>query len=151
MNPQNVNIQNRKARFNYELLERYVAGIQLGGTEIKSIRKGKASIAESFCEIKDEEVWCINMTIEEYSHGTYYNHKPKRERKLLLQRKEIKKLTRNLQTKGLTLVPLRIFLNDRGLAKMEIALAKGKKLYDKRETLKINDIKRDLDRNIRLK
>ena len=151
MNPQNVNIQNRKARFNYELLERYVAGIQLGGTEIKSIRKGKASIAESFCEIKDEEVWCINMTIEEYSHGTYYNHKPKRERKLLLQRKEIKKLTRNLQTKGLTLVPLRIFLNDRGLAKMEIALAKGKKLYDKRETLKINDIKRDLDRNIRIK
>lgn len=151
MNPQNVNIQNRKARFNYELLERYVAGIQLGGTEIKSIRKGKASIAESFCEIKDEEIWCINMTIEEYSHGTYYNHKPKRERKLLLQRKEIKKLTRNLQTKGLTLVPLRIFLNDRGLAKMEIALAKGKKLYDKRETLKINDIKRDLDRNIRIK
>ena len=151
MNPQNVNIQNRKARFNYELLERYVAGIQLGGTEIKSIRKGKASIAESFCEIKDEEIWCINMTIEEYSHGTYYNHKPKRERKLLLQRKEIKKLTRSLQTKGLTLVPLRIFLNDRGLAKMEIALAKGKKLYDKRETLKINDIKRDLDLNIRIK
>ncbi len=148
---QNVTIKNRKARFNYELLDRYTAGIQLGGTEIKSIRAGKASIAESFCEIKEGEVWCVNMHIEEYQYGSYYNHKPKRDRKLLLQKKEIKKLERKLQDKGMTIVPLEIFINNRGLAKINVALAKGKKLYDKRETIKTKDINRDLQRNLRLK
>lgn len=148
---QNITIKNRKARFNYELLDRYTAGIQLGGTEIKSIRAGKASIAESFCEIKEGELWCVNMHIEEYQYGSYYNHKPKRDRKLLLQKKEIKKLERKLQDKGMTIVPLEIFINNRGLAKINIALARGKKLYDKRETIKTNDIKRDLQRNLRLK
>ncbi|MFV0530932.1 MAG: SsrA-binding protein SmpB [Flavobacteriales bacterium] len=148
---QNVKIKNRKARFNYELLDRYTAGIQLGGTEIKSIRAGKASIAESFCEIKNNEVWCINMHIDEYQYGSYYNHKPKRDRKLLLQKKEIKKMVRKLQDKGMTIIPLEIFVNERGLAKMNIALAKGKKLYDKRESIKTKDINRDLQRNLRIK
>ncbi len=148
---QNIIIKNRKARFNYELLDRYTAGIQLSGTEIKSIRAGKASIAESFCEIKEGEVWCVNMHIEEYQYGSYYNHKPKRDRKLLLQKKEIKKLERKLQDRGMTIVPLEIFINDRGLAKINVALAKGKKFYDKRETIKAKDINRDLQRNLRLK
>lgn len=148
---QKVTIKNRKARFNYELLDRYTAGIQLGGTEIKSIREGKASIAESFCEIKEGEVWCVNMNIDEYQYGSYYNHKPKRDRKLLLQKREIKKLERKLMDKGMTIVPLEIFINDRGLAKINIALAKGKKLYDKRETIKTKDINRDLQRNLRIK
>ncbi len=148
---QKINIKNRKARFNYELLDRYTAGIQLGGTEIKSIRAGKASIAESFCEIKEGEVWCVNMHIDEYQYGSYYNHKPKRDRKLLLQKKEIKKMERKLQDKGMTMIPLEVFINERGLAKMNIALAKGKKLYDKRESIKTKDINRDLQRNIRIK
>ncbi len=148
---QRINIKNRKARFNYELLDRYTAGIQLGGTEIKSIRAGKASIAESFCEIKEGEVWCVNMHIDEYQYGSYYNHKPKRNRKLLLQKKEIKKMERKLQDKGITMIPLEVFINERGLAKMNIALAKGKKLYDKRESIKTKDINRDLQRNIRIK
>ena len=148
---QKVNIKNRKARFNYELMDRYTAGIQLGGTEIKSIRAGKASIAESFCEVKDSEIWCVNMHIDEYQYGSYYNHKPKRDRKLLLQKKEIKKIERKLQDKGITMVPLEIFINDRGLAKINIAIAKGKKLYDKRESIKTKDVNRDLQRNLRLK
>ncbi|MFV0237452.1 MAG: SsrA-binding protein SmpB [Flavobacteriales bacterium] len=148
---QKVSIKNRKARFNYELLDRYTAGIQLGGTEIKSIRAGKASIAESFCEIKEGEIWCINMHIDEYQYGSYYNHRPKRDRKLLLQKKEIKKMARKLVDKGITIVPLEIFINDRGLAKINIALARGKKLYDKREVIKIKDINRDLQRNLRIK
>lgn len=148
---QKVSIKNRKARFNYELLDRYTAGIQLGGTEIKSIRAGKASIAESFCEIKEGEIWCVNMHIDEYQYGSYYNHRPKRDRKLLLQKKEIKKMARKLVDKGITIVPLEIFINDRGLAKINIALARGKKLYDKREVIKIKDINRDLQRNLRIK
>ncbi|MCB4800170.1 SsrA-binding protein SmpB [Neotamlana laminarinivorans] len=142
-----INILNRKARFNYEILDKYTAGIVLTGTEIKSIRTGKASIAESFCEFNDRgELFVINMTIEEYLYGTYYNHKPKAERKLLLNKRELKKLNKEVQNTGLTIVPLRLFLNDKGLAKLEIALAKGKKLYDKRETMKDRDNKRNLDR-----
>jgi len=143
----NINIQNKKARFLYELIDKYTAGIVLTGTEIKSIRDSKASIAESFCEFNElGELFVINMTIEEYTYGTYYNHKPKAERKLLLNKRELKKLQKEVQNTGLTIVPLKLFINEKGYAKMDIALARGKKLYDKRETLKDRDNKRDLDR-----
>ncbi len=142
-----MNILNKKARFQYEILDKYTAGIVLSGTEIKSIRKSKASIAESFCEFNDRgELFVVNMTIEEYSHGTYYNHKPKATRKLLLNRKELKKLEKEVQNTGLTIIPLKLFVTDKGFAKLDIALAKGKKLYDKRETIKDRDNKRNLDR-----
>lgn len=142
-----INIQNKKAHFQYEILDKYTAGIVLRGTEIKSIRQSKASIAESFCEFNDKgELFLINATIEEYAFGNYYNHKPKAERKLLLNKKELKKLQKDLQNKGLTIIPLRLFINEKGFAKVIIALAKGKKLYDKRETIKDRDNKRDLDR-----
>jgi SsrA-binding protein len=143
----NINIQNKKARFQYEILDKYNAGIVLTGTEIKSIRNSKASIAESFCEFNDNgELFVVNMTIEEYLYGTYYNHKPKATRKLLLNRKELKKLNKEVQNTGLTIIPLRLYINDKGYAKLDIALAKGKKLYDKRETIKDRDNKRNLDR-----
>lgn len=143
----NINIQNKKARFQYEILDKYTAGIVLTGTEIKAIRSSKASIAESFCEFNDRlELFVVNMTIEEYSHGTYYNHKPKATRKLLLNKKELKKLFKDSDAKGLTIIPLRLFINEKGYAKLTIALAKGKKLYDKRETIKDRDNKRNLDR-----
>ena len=142
-----INILNKKAKFQYEILDKYTAGIVLTGTEIKSIRTSKASIAESFCEFNDKgELFVVNMTIEEYLFGNYYNHKPKATRKLLLNRKELKGLERDMQNAGLTIIPLRLFLNDRGLAKLDIALCKGKKLYDKRETIKDRDNKRNLDR-----
>ena len=143
----NINILNKKARFAYEILDKYTAGIVLTGTEIKSIRSSKASIAESFCEFNDKgELFVINMTIEEYKYGTYYNHKPKAERKLLLNRRELKSLLKDVQTKGMAIVPLRLFINEKGYAKLDIALAKGKKLYDKRDTIKDRDNKRNLDR-----
>lgn len=119
----------------------------LTGTEIKSIRNSKASIAESFCEFNERgELFTVNMHIEEYAYGTRYNHRPKAQRKLLLNKKELKKLHREVQNTGLTIVPLRLFITDKGFAKLRIALARGKKLYDKRETLKDRDNKRDLDR-----
>jgi SsrA-binding protein len=143
----NINIQNKKARFQYEILDKYTAGIVLTGTEIKSIRSSKASIAESFCEFNDKgELFVVNMTIQEYAFGNYYNHKPKATRKLLLNKKELKKLNKEVQNSGLTIIPLRLFINDKGYAKLEIALAKGKKLFDKRETIKDRDNKRNLDR-----
>lgn len=141
-----INIKNRKAKFEYEFLDKYVAGIKLAGTEIKAIRQGKASIAESFCEFQDHELYVINMHVEEYSHATHFNHDPKSERKLLLQRRELRKLEKEVKNSGLTIIPLRLFINERGLAKMQIALAKGKKLYDKRETIKERESKRRLDR-----
>jgi SsrA-binding protein len=141
-----INIKNRKARFEYEILDKYVAGIKLAGTEIKAIRQGKASIAESFCEFQNHELFVINMHVEEYSHATHFNHNPKSERKLLMQRRELRKLEKEVKNSGLTIIPLRVFINDRGLAKMQIALAKGKKLYDKRETIKDRESKRKLDR-----
>ena len=142
-----IHIKNKKARFEYELLEELTAGIVLTGTEIKSIRNSKASIAESFCEFNDRgELFTVNMHIEEYAFGTRFNHKPKAQRKLLLNKKELKKLQREVQNSGLTIVPLRLFITDKGFAKLRIALAKGKKLYDKRETIKDRDNKRDLDR-----
>ncbi len=142
-----VNIKNKKARFEYEILKKYVAGIVLTGTEIKSIRQNKARITDSFCEFNDRgELFVVNMYIEEYIHGSHYNHKPKSERKLLLNKKELQKLEREVKNSGLTIVPLRLFLNEKGLAKLEIALAKGKKLHDKRQVLKERDTKRDLAR-----
>lgn len=141
-----VNIKNKKARFNYELIERFDAGIQLMGTEIKSIRMGKASIAESFCEVKKGELFIVNMHINEYEWGTHGNHKIKRDRKLLLQKREIKKLEKKTKEGGFTIVPTLLYINDKGFAKMTIFLAKGKKLHDKRHTLKEKDIKKSLDR-----
>ncbi|WP_031425707.1 SsrA-binding protein SmpB [Flavimarina sp. Hel_I_48] len=141
-----VNIKNKKARFEYELLDKYVAGIQLEGTEIKSIREGKASITESFCEFQDDELFVVNMTIQIYSHATFFNHEPKKERKLLLKRRELNSLHKEVKTGGTTIVPLKMFINDRGLAKLQIALAKGKKLHDKRENIKDRDSKRRLSR-----
>lgn len=142
-----VNILNKKAKFQYEILDKYTAGIVLTGTEIKSIRSGKASIAESFCEFNDrDELFVINMTVEEYAFGNYYNHKPKAERKLLLNRKELKKLKKEIDVKGNAIIPLRLYINENGFAKLVIGLGKGKKLYDKRENIKDRDNKRDLDR-----
>ncbi|MCH1432439.1 SsrA-binding protein SmpB [Flavobacteriaceae bacterium] len=142
-----VNIQNKRARFEYELLDEYTAGIVLTGTEIKSLRNSKASIAESFCEFNESgELFTVNMNIDEYAFGTRFNHRPKAQRKLLLNKKELKKLYKEVKNSGLTIVPLRLFINDKGFAKLRIALAKGKKLYDKRETIKDRDNKRTLDR-----
>ena len=142
-----INIKNKRARFDYELLDTYVAGIVLSGTEIKSIREGKASIAESFCEFNDQgELFVINMQIDEYSHGSHFNHQPKAARKLLLNRQELRKLHKEVKTSGNTIIPLNLFINDRGLAKLKISLAKGKKEYDKRETIRDRESKRRLDR-----
>ena len=142
-----VNILNKKAGYSYELLNSYLAGIVLTGTEIKSIRAGKASIAESFCEFNDRgELFVINMTVQEYDHGNHFNHKPKAERKLLLNKKELRKLEKDVKNTGLTIIPTKLFINDKGFAKLLIALAKGKKLFDKRESIKDRENKRNLDR-----
>ncbi len=141
-----INIRNRRATFDYEILEDYTAGVVLVGTEIKSIRMGKASLTESYCYFDRGEIWIKGMNIAEYHWGSCNNHIPKRDRKLLLNKKEIAKLQRGLQDKGLTVVGLRMFLNDRGLAKVVIGLARGRKAYDKREYLKQNDAKREIDK-----
>lgn len=141
-----INIKNKKAYFNYEILEKHVAGLQLKGTEIKSLRQGKASLADSYCYFLKNELWIKNMRISEYDHGSHYNHDPYRDRKLLMNRKELNKLEKQTREKGLTIVSLRIFINEKGLAKAEIALVRGKKQYDKREALKQKDLKRDLER-----
>ncbi len=141
-----INIQNKRARYEYELLDVYTVGLQLLGTEIKSIRQGKAKITDGYCFIKDGEMFIKNMHIAEYSHGNINNHEPLRERKLLLKRDEIKKIDRKLKDVGLTIVPLNLFINDSGFAKMRIAIAKGKKLHDKRNAIKDKDQKRDHDR-----
>lgn len=143
----NVNIKNKRALFDYEILDHYTAGIVLTGTEIKSIRLGKASISQSFCEFNSKgELFIINMQIDPYSHGGHYNHAPKAERKLLLQKKELQKWRKQVVTSGLTIVALNLFINDKGYAKLNVALARGKKLYDKRETIKDRDNKRSLSR-----
>lgn len=147
MRPANkINILNKRARFEYEILEEYEAGIMLTGTEIKSIRMSKASIAESFCEFVREELYVINMSIEEYKFGTFYNHKVKRERKLLLHKQELNKLEKRVKDVGNTIIPFKLYINAHGKAKLLIALARGKKLYDKRETIKERENKRSLDR-----
>jgi len=142
----NINIQNKKARFEYEILDTYIAGIQLSGTEIKSIRDSKARITESFCEFNESgELFVINMFVEEYSFGSFYNHRAKSERKLLLTKQELKKLSKQVQNVGLTIIPLKLFITDKGWAKLQIALCKGKKLYDKRQVMKDRDQKKSLD------
>ena len=145
----NVNIRNKRATFDYEIIEEYIAGIVLVGTEIKSLRLGKASLVDSYCYFERNELWIRNVNIAEYTWGTCNNHVPKRDRKLLLNRKELNKLQRAFQDKGLTVVGLRIFLNDRGLAKVAIGLARGRKSYDKREYLKENDAKREMDKALK--
>jgi SsrA-binding protein len=142
-----VNILNKKAKFEYQLLDQYNAGIVLTGTEIKSIRLNKASISESFCEFNDnQELFIVNMFIEEYEFGNHYNHKTKSQRKLLLNKKELKKLNKDVKNSGLTIVPLKVFINEKGFAKILISLAKGKKTYDKRQVIKDRENKIQLDR-----
>ncbi len=142
----NINIKNRKASFEYELIEKLVAGIQLTGTEIKSIRNGKVSMNDAYCQFHGGELYAKNIHISEYELGTCNNHPAKRDRKLLLNKKELQKLERKLKESGLTIVSTRLFINDRGFAKLEIALARGKKIYDKRESLRQKDSKREMDR-----
>ncbi|MEO5911588.1 MAG: SsrA-binding protein SmpB [Pelobium sp.] len=140
-----INIRNKKANFEYHILETFTAGIKLLGTEIKSIREGKANISDSFCTFVNAELYVRNLHISEYSHGSFYNHEAKRDRKLLLTKKELKKLVVKGEDKGLTIIPLKIFISDRGFAKMDIALAQGKKAFDKRDSLKERDVKREMD------
>ena len=141
-----VNILNKRARFEYEILEQLEAGIVLTGTEIKSLRSSKASITESFCQFIDGELYVINMMIDEYKLGTFYNHQTKRERKLLLHKKELQKFQKKLKDAGNTIIPLKLYINEKGYAKLQIALARGKKLFDKRESIKDRENKRNLDR-----
>jgi SsrA-binding protein len=141
-----INIRNRQAGFEYELLDKYVAGMVLKGTEIKSIREGKVNLQDGFCYFNNGELFVKGINITPYAQGTHYNHEGTRERKLLMKRSEIKKLEGKIEEKGLTLIPTRLFLNDRGLAKLEIALAKGKKLHDKRDSIREREAKRELNR-----
>ncbi len=142
---QNVQIKNKRARFEFQLTDHFIAGIALTGTEIKSIREGKASLQEGYCTFLEDELWILGMHIAPYAHGNQFNHEPRRQRKLLLTKSELKKLRKGSQEKGATIVPVRLFVNDRGLAKLEIALGKGKKLYDKREDIRKKDEKRALN------
>lgn len=141
-----INIKNKKAFFDYEIIETFYAGIQLAGTEIKSIRSGKAGLVDSFCSFISNQLYVRNMHIAEYDFGSCNNHISKRDRKLLLHKKELEKLQKKIKEGGITIVPLKLFINDRGLAKLEISLAKGKKTFDKRETLKSKDADREMDR-----
>lgn len=141
-----VTILNKRARFEYELIEQIEAGIVLTGTEIKSLRSSKASITESFCQMIEGELYVINMSIEEYKLGTFYNHKTKRERKLLLHKRELQKFEKKLKDVGTTIVPLKLYINEKGIAKLLISLAKGKKLFDKREAIKDRENKRNMER-----
>ncbi|SHE55358.1 SsrA-binding protein [Dysgonomonas macrotermitis] len=142
----NINIKNKRATFDYELLDTYTAGLVLTGTEIKSIRLGKASLVDTFCIFEKSGLWVRNMNISEYFYGSYNNHVARRDRKLLLNSKELKKIERMVKETGYTIVPTRLFINDKGLAKLNIAVARGKKQYDKRQSLKEKDDKRMLDR-----
>ena len=141
-----INIKNRKASHEYEFIDKYVAGIALKGTEIKSIRNSQVNMSDSYCVFIEEELWIKNLHISEYVNGGYINHEPKRKRKLLLKRTELEKIHGKVKTKGVTIIPLRLFVNEKGKAKVEIAVAKGKKIFDKRESLKEKDNKRNLDR-----
>lgn len=141
-----VLIKNKRATFDYELLETFTAGIVLTGTEIKSIRQGKASLVDTFCIVEKGEVWVKNMYVAEYFYGTYNNHVARRDRKLLLNKKEIRKILDAIRTSGFTVVPTRLFINEKGLAKLVIAIAKGKKEYDKRDSIRERDDRREMDR-----
>ncbi|MVM33245.1 SsrA-binding protein SmpB [Spirosoma sp. HMF4905] len=141
-----VDIRNRRASFEYAFLDNYTAGIVLTGTEIKSVRQGKVNLQDAYCLIHNDEMYIRQMSIAVYTEGTHYNHEPLRDRKLLLTKREIKRLTEKLKDQGLTIVPIRLFTNERGFAKVEIALAKGKKLYDKRDSIKEREVERDMQR-----
>ena len=149
MKPAELNIRNKRATFEYEIIDRYVAGIVLRGSEIKSVRDGRASINEAYCMFKEGELWVKNLNISEYKQATVWQHEPLRMRKLLLSKKELGKLLAKVKERGYTIVPLKMFLNERGFAKLEIALARGKKTHDKRNSIKAKDKKRDLDRSLR--
>ena len=140
-----INIFNKRARFEYELLDEIEAGMVLTGTEIKSLRSSKASITDAFCQFIDGELYIINMMIDEYKLGTFYNHKTKRERKLLLHKRELQKFEKKLKDVGNTIVPLKLYINDKGKAKILIALGRGKKLFDKRDSIKERENKRNLE------
>ena len=142
-----INIQNKKAKFEYNFIQKYTAGIVLTGSEIKSIRNGEASISNSFCEFNEnQELFIINMQIQKYSASSIFNHNPKASRKLLLKKNELKKLSKEVKSTGLTIIPIKLYINEKGIAKLIISLAKGKKLYDKRTSIKNREIKRDIDR-----
>ncbi len=150
MKRQKIEIKNKRASFDYELSDRITAGMVLYGTEIKSIRDGRATLVDTYCIFEKGEMWVRNMQISSYRLGYYYNHEVKRDRKLLLNKRELRKYERAVTDTGYTIVPLRLFLDDKGLAKLEIALARGKKSYDKRNTLKEKEDKRDLDRAVKV-
>jgi SsrA-binding protein len=141
-----IEIKNRRASFEYFFLENYSAGIMLMGTEIKSIRQGKVNLTDAYCLFLGEELFIRQMNISKYNEGTYYNHEPLRDRKLLLTKRELRKLQNKLKDQGLTMIPTRMYISERGFAKVEIALAKGKKLYDKRDSIKEKDVKRSMER-----
>lgn len=143
---EDIKIRNKKASFEYFLLEKFICGICLKGTEIKSIREGKANLVDSYCLFNNNELFVKSLHISEYSFGTCNNHEPKRDRKLLLNKRELRKIQNKLKDQGITIIPTLLFVNEKGLAKLEIAVAKGKKLYDKRETLKQKDTQREIDR-----
>jgi len=141
-----INIRNKRAGFEYELIENYVAGMMLRGSEIKSIKEGKVNLQDAFCIFHRGEMYVRGLKISAYEMATHFNHEVERERKLLLNKQELRKLERKMEEKGLTIIPVRLFLNDRGFAKLEIALGRGKKLHDKRDSIKDRDVKRELDR-----
>jgi SsrA-binding protein len=147
MDLNSVNIKNKRASFDYEFIEREVVGIVLTGTEIKSIRHGKASIAEAYCTIENGQLWILNMDVSIYVQGSYNNHEPKRKRKLLMSKKDILKWEAKLKTRGLTIVPIKLFLSEKGWAKLDIALAKGKQTFDKRNSIKEKDLKMEMKRS----
>jgi SsrA-binding protein len=147
--PDHISILNKKASYEFSFLDKYVAGLQLTGTEIKSIRLGKANITDGFCVFQNGELIARNIQINEYEKGTHYNHAPKRDRKLLLNKHELRKLEGKLKDQGLTIIPTKLFINEKGWAKLEIALAKGKKLFDKREDIKKKDVQREIARRVK--
>ena len=151
MSQDQVNIKNKKAFFEFEIQDKVEAGIELRGTEVKSIREGKASIKEAYCFFHKGELYIKNMNVTEYEKGNIYNHEPTRQRKLLLKKRELQKLNEKVKEKGLTIVPLRLYFNSRGVAKLEIGVAKGKKVYDKRDSIKEKDTKRDIERQLKRK
>ncbi|HMU68356.1 MAG TPA: SsrA-binding protein SmpB [Chitinophagales bacterium] len=149
MKPAEINIRNKRATFEFEIIDRYVAGLMLRGSEIKSVREGKVSMNDAYCQFRDGELWVKNLNISEYKEATVWQHEPLRMRKLLLTKKELSKLLAKVKERGFTIIPLRLFVSDRGFAKIEIALARGKKVHDKRASIKEKDEKRDLARTMR--
>lgn len=148
MKPQELNVRNKRATFEFEIIDSYVAGIMLRGSEIKSVRDGRVSMNDAYCQFRDGELWVKNLNISEYKQATVWQHEPLRMRKLLLSKKELAKLLAKVKERGFTIIPLRLFMNERGYAKLEIALARGKKTHDKRASIKEKDQKRDLDRTM---